>query len=233
MNDENVMSNQDPNDWPTCDKSTMIDSAKAGSCGLSQAQEVLDSHNALRSRYGSAPLLWSSTLSDVAESILDGGELKTSPSQFGEIFSVGRGIDCRSAVALWLKDEINWKTGASNGAFIQMVAKNSVQVGCAVRSVGDIKFVACAYHPAGNKVADIDSNVLPEGSKPECEAAIAPSEPGAACPSKSQSTEMDASSIQPSQAFASWILSLPVSTSNSTSCCDENLSVCWMCSTKA
>ena len=161
--------------WPTCGRSTVVPRSSSGQCGLEQAQYIVDSHNALRERYGSAPIIWSTTLTDYAQSLADDGVLKTSDSRFGELFAVGKDIDCKDAMDLWLQDEERWKNGeATTGAFVQIAAQNYYQVGCGIRTFGDMNLVACFYHPAANQVSQISSNIMPEGTEPVCTSPTTP-----------------------------------------------------------
>jgi len=177
----------------TCGKSTIIPSDKLGSCP--DAQATLDAHNAARARYGAAPLLWSKTLTDFAQTVSNTCRFAHSNGPYGENLAIGSGLSCKAALDLWVAEESKWPPGgtpgfsSATGHFSAVVWKSTTQVGCATRSCSGRNFVTCSYNPAGNVLGQFNTQVGRLGDTPECTATtgtpIVPSPPTTSTPPRS------------------------------------------------
>lgn len=157
---------------PTCGQSTVIPSDKLGTCP--DAQATLDAHNAARARYGAAPLLWSRTLANYAQTVSNTCRFAHSNGPYGENLAIGPGLSCKTSVDLWVNEEKQYPPGGTpgfseaTGHFTAVVWKNSVQVGCATRLCSGRNFVTCSYYQPGNVIGQFNTQVGRNGDKPEC-----------------------------------------------------------------
>jgi uncharacterized protein YkwD len=156
----------------TCGKSTIIPKDKIGSCP--DAQAALDAHNEARSRYGANPLLWSKTLAQYAQQVVDTCVFQHSNGQYGENLAIGTRLSCEQAVDLWVDEEGAYPPGGvpgfsqATGHFSQVVWKDTLQVGCAFKRCPNGNFVACSYNPPGNYIGQFAEQVGSPGEKPDC-----------------------------------------------------------------
>jgi len=161
-----------PDSTVTCGKSTIIPKDKIGSCP--DAQAALDAHNEARLRYGANPLLWSKTLAQYAQQVVDTCVFAHSNGQYGENLAIGTSLSCEEAVDLWVDEESEYPPGGvpgfsqATGHFSQVVWKNTLQVGCAFKRCPNGNFVACAYNPPGNYIGQFAEQVGTPGEKPDC-----------------------------------------------------------------
>jgi hypothetical protein len=148
----------------TCGMSSTVPASKMGSCPDSQG--TLDALNAVRSRWGAAPLLWSKMLTESAQAAADVCQLQSSDTIYGETMAQAANgtMACKTATDLWLQSEELYENLAANpfdlptwhpdtAAFVQAVWKSTLQVGCAKSSCPGGDLVVCHYHTPGNLVA--------------------------------------------------------------------------------
>lgn len=174
----------------TCGQSTIIAPEKVGSCV--DAQATLDEHNLARERYGAAPLLWSRTLADSAQSVANTCVFQHSNTQYGENLAIGTRLTCLEGTKLWIQEESEYPPpggpgfSSATGHFTQVVWKSTLQVGCGFKQCSQGNFVVCQYYPAGNYIGEFEKNVGSEGEPSPCGDAPAPS-PQSPLPSPSPS----------------------------------------------
>lgn len=138
--------------------------------GLAQKpiqQEILTAHNAARKQVGTPPLVWSASLTKVAQewanTLLKNGKFEHRPNpKVGEnLFEIrGGNASVAQVVGDWVTEQKDYdarggtcKAGAVCGHFTQVVSKISTQVGCAVARDGTRREVwVCNYDPPGNWV---------------------------------------------------------------------------------
>lgn len=165
----------------TCGKDTTIPADKLGSCP--DAQATLDAHNAARAPWGAAPLLWSKTLADYAQTVSDTCQFAHSNGPYGENLAIGSGLSCKGALDLWMAEQSQWPPGgtpgfsSATGHFSAVVWKSTTQVGCAICSCSGRNFVTCSYNPPGNVIGQFDTGVGQQGQTPDCLATTGPSTP--------------------------------------------------------
>ena len=131
---------------------------------------MLNEHNVKRALHVNTPdLTWSNTLAAYAQAYADNydcsGVLTHSGGQYGENLALGYGTT--GAVDGWY-DEIsdydysNPGFSEAAGHFTQVVWASSSQVGCGIKSCGDVwgDYVICSYEEAGNVIGEFSENVL-------------------------------------------------------------------------
>lgn len=162
----------------TCGKNTTIPRYKLGSC--KDAQAALDAHNIARAQWGAAPLLWSRTLANYAQTVSNTCQFAHSSGQYGENLAIGGGLTCKRSVDLWMAEAKDWPPGgtpgfsSATGHFSAILWKSTTQVGCAIKSCGARNFVTCSYNPPGNVIGSFGTQVGYKEETPEC---VAPTTP--------------------------------------------------------
>lgn len=140
------------------------------------------SNNAISLACTAAPLLWSRTLANYAQTVSDTCVFAHSHGPYGENLAIGPGLSCTGAVQLWVNEEQQWSPGdgfsEATGHFTQVVWKGSTQVGCATTSCSNGDFITCSYNPPGNVIGSFDTQVGRLDDIPDC---VAPS-PGTNSP---------------------------------------------------
>lgn len=130
----------------------------------SLAQEMLDSHNAVRARVGVPPLTWSDTLAETAQDWADyliaTNTLFHSPdNQYGEnLYAISGGTTSpNDVVAYWAREATGYDVrrdtcNGTCGHYTQLVWRKSREVGCAVATDNRREVWVCEYSPPGNVV---------------------------------------------------------------------------------
>jgi uncharacterized protein YkwD len=140
-------------------------------------QQALSTHNSLRQKHGSPPLVLDNSLNSVAQNwanqLATTGKFQHSNSKYGEnlyyAWSSQSGFDVNGVtpVQSWYNEVKSYnysKPGFSmqTGHFTQVVWKNSKKLGCGKAKSKDGKvFVVCNYDPPGNYQGQFPKNVLP------------------------------------------------------------------------
>jgi pathogenesis-related protein 1 len=153
----------------TCGKSTVVPPLQRGNCP--DAQDVLDVLNAVRSRWGADPLLWSEWLATVAQIEADTCQFQSSENKYGVengtvygetmVRALDGTMSCKTAMDLILQYENSYENLGANpsdlatwnpdtAAFAQAVWKGSISVGCAKSSCSDGDVFVCEYRNPGN-----------------------------------------------------------------------------------
>lgn len=162
----------------TCGKDTTIPPEKLGSCP--DAQATLDAHNANRASWGAAPLLWSRTLANYAQTVSNTCQFAHSNGPYGENLAIGSGLTCKRSVELWMAEAKDWPPGgqpgfsSATGHFSAIVWKTTTQVGCAIKACNGRQFITCSYNPPGNVIGSFGKQVGYKGETPECKAPTTP-----------------------------------------------------------
>ena len=132
----------------------------------SMAREMIASHNAVRTRVGTAPLVWSESLAIVAQNWADhlmaNGKFEHSHNpNYGENLYEIMGAPATPAEAIKaFADEVkdydyrsnSCRAGAMCGHYTQVVWNDTKQVGCAVAKGRGREVWVCEYNPPGNWV---------------------------------------------------------------------------------
>ena len=135
--------------------------------------DILERHNTLRAKHGSAALTWSTEVAKVAqewaEKIAREDTMRhRQPNKYGEnIFWISGAEATGSMVAdSWYSEikDYNYARpgfGMKTGHFTQVVWKDSKELGCGVaKSRSDGTYVVCNYNPPGNYAGRFPANVL-------------------------------------------------------------------------
>jgi uncharacterized protein YkwD len=128
------------------------------------SKEMLSAHNAIRSRVGLAPLVWSDNLAKVARdwanTLLARGQFShRANSPYGEnLFEIlGAAASPREVVESWASEVKDYDYGSNRcqgqcGHYTQIVWRNTRSVGCAVARGAKREIWVCNYDPPGNYV---------------------------------------------------------------------------------
>jgi pathogenesis-related protein 1 len=128
------------------------------------AQEMLDAHNAVRSRVGLPPLVWSDQLAQVgqewANHLIATGALSHRPNnRYGEnIYAISGGHATPAEVVdLWAKEARGYDIRSNTcsdvcGHYTQIVWSKTRAVGCAVATDRRREVWVCNYDPPGNVI---------------------------------------------------------------------------------
>eukprot|EP00890_Picochlorum_soloecismus_P005141 jgi/Picsp_1/5628/NSC_02987-R1_pr-1 protein len=155
-----------------CQQNTIIKAGSEGSCP--DAQKALDKHNAVRAAYGANPMVWSQELAEYAQNVVDTCPSEPTPGMYGENMAIGTALTCEKAVNLWASEASKYPVdgvpgySVQTGAFTQVVWKDSVEVGCAVKDCPTGTIVACSYKSPGNIIGQFEEQVGMKGDVPEC-----------------------------------------------------------------
>jgi uncharacterized protein YkwD len=130
------------------------------------SHQMLEAHNAVRSRVGVPPLAWSNQLAaraqDWANYLLAKRQFFHRPnSRFGENLFEVRGAAATPAEVVddWASEsrEYNHRSNLCRGVcghYTQIVWRNTQEVGCAVARAGEREVWVCNYSPPGNWVGE-------------------------------------------------------------------------------
>ena len=130
----------------------------------SDAQAVLNAHNAYRAKHCVPALTWSSQLAAEAQQWADAcpsNGFKHSPGAwqgangYGENLSWGTNQSAQGAVDNWYREigQYNFNAPAYSNAvghFTQLIWRNSKQLGCGMAVCNGMKYWVCRYSPTGN-----------------------------------------------------------------------------------
>jgi pathogenesis-related protein 1 len=130
----------------------------------SMIHEIIDAHNIVRSRVGTAPLTWSDRLAGVAQEwanhLMANGQFAHSHNpNYGEnLYEISGAAATPNQVIKAFADEVSDYDYRSNscrgvcGHYTQVVWNNTKEVGCAVARDGRREVWVCEYYPPGNWV---------------------------------------------------------------------------------
>lgn len=155
---------------PTTTSTTAAAAATTSAAASDFQTSMLNEHNVKRALHANTPdLTWSDTLASYAQNYADNydcsGNLVHSGGEYGENLALGYGTT--GAVDGWY-DEIssydysNPGFSEATGHFTQVVWASTSQVGCGIKSCGDVwgDYVICSYEAAGNVIGEFSENVL-------------------------------------------------------------------------
>lgn len=108
-----------------------------------------------------APLTWSSTLANFAQTVSNTCVMQHSGGPYGENLAMGTRLSCTRGVKLWTDEESSYGGGysPSSGHYSQVVWKGTKRVGCATRACGGSNLITCEYEPRGNIIGQFGQNV--------------------------------------------------------------------------
>lgn len=143
---------------------TGLASSPAFAVSSSDAQALLNAHNAYRAKHCVPGLTWSSQLAAEAQQWADAcpsNGFKHSPGAwqgengYGENLSWGTNQSAQGAVDNWYREISQYNFGApaySNavGHFTQLIWRNSKQLGCGMSICNGMQYWVCRYSPTGN-----------------------------------------------------------------------------------
>ncbi len=130
----------------------------------SMGREFIDAHNVVRSRVGTAPLMWSDRLAGVAQEwanrLMANGQFAHSHNpNYGEnLYEISGAAATPGMVVKAFADEVSDYDYRSNscrgvcGHYTQVVWNDTKEVGCAVARGGRREVWVCEYYPPGNWV---------------------------------------------------------------------------------
>ena len=132
----------------------------------SMVREIIDAHNVVRSRVGTAPLTWSDRLASVAQDwanrLMANGQFAHSHNpNYGEnLYEISGAAATPNQVIKAFSDEVSDYDYRSNtcrgrgvcGHYTQVVWNDTREVGCAVARGGRREVWVCEYYPPGNWV---------------------------------------------------------------------------------
>jgi pathogenesis-related protein 1 len=128
------------------------------------AQAMLDAHDAIRTRIGLPPLVWSPQLSRVAQDwanhLISTGELRHQPNnRYGEnLYAISGGTSSPAQVVkLWADEGQSYDVRTNScagvcGHYTQTVWRATHDVGCAKATNRYRQVWVCEYDPPGNVV---------------------------------------------------------------------------------
>jgi uncharacterized protein YkwD len=132
----------------------------------STAAQMLQAHNAIRTRIGVPSLVWSAKLASYAEDwahqLAREGRLRHhSHPVYGEnlyLIEGGR-VAPETVVGSWAAERSNYNYNTNScrgrcGHFTQIVWRTTRQVGCAQAQQGSVQVWVCEYDPPGNFVGE-------------------------------------------------------------------------------
>ncbi len=132
----------------------------------SMVREIVDAHNIVRSRVGTAPLIWSDKLAGVAQEwanrLMANGQFAHSHNpNYGEnLYEISGAAATPNQMVKAFADEVSDYDYLSNtcrgrgvcGHYTQVVWNDTKEVGCAVARGGRREVWVCEYYPPGNWV---------------------------------------------------------------------------------
>ena len=125
-------------------------------------EAMLEAHNAIRTRVGVPPLVWSDQLAEVAQDwanhlIATGGLSHRPNNRFGEnIYTISGGTATpHEVVDLWAKEARGYDIRSNScsgvcGHYTQLVWSKTRAVGCAAADAPGRQIWVCNYDPPGN-----------------------------------------------------------------------------------
>jgi hypothetical protein len=139
-------------------------SSPAFAVSSSDAQALLNAHNAYRAKHCVPGLTWSSQLAAEAQQWADAcpsNGFKHSPGAwqgengYGENLSWGTNQSAQGAVDNWYREisQYNFNAPAYSNAvghFTQLIWRNSKQLGCGMSVCNGMQYWVCRYSPTGN-----------------------------------------------------------------------------------
>jgi glioma pathogenesis-related protein 2 len=129
-----------------------------------EAQTLLDTHNAYRAKHCVPLLTWSPEVAATAQvwanrCVFD----HDYHSDFGENLAWGTQLSAHEAVQLWYEEigEYNYASPGFGpaGHFTQVIWRGSRQLGCGKAICGRDVYWVCRYSPAGNYDSEFAANV--------------------------------------------------------------------------
>jgi pathogenesis-related protein 1 len=129
-------------------------------------REIVDAHNVVRARVGTAPLVWSDRLAGVAQEwanrLMANGQFAHSHNpNYGEnLYEISGAAATPNQVVKAFADEVvdyDYRTNTCRergvcGHYTQVVWNDTKEVGCAVARGGRREVWVCEYYPPGNWV---------------------------------------------------------------------------------
>jgi pathogenesis-related protein 1 len=128
------------------------------------ADEILKSHNSVRSRFNLPPLVWSDKVAEVAQqwaqTLLERNEFIHRPkSTYGEnLFEVdGFRFSPTQVVNQWASESRNYDYASNRcsgvcGHYTQIVWRGTTELGCGVAAGPKREIWVCDYNPQGNVI---------------------------------------------------------------------------------
>ena len=125
---------------------------------------LLAAHNAVRSRVGVKPLVWSEELADFAQQWADNlaarGQLfhRRHPPYGENLYEMtGGGASPEQVVNDWASESKDYQYKSNTcrrvcGHYTQIVWRDTKRVGCAVARSGRTEIWVCNYDPPGNRI---------------------------------------------------------------------------------
>jgi len=138
------------------------ESAAAAPASSSLGREMVVSHNAVRTRVGTAPLKWSEPLASVAQQwadrLIENGKFEHSHNpNYGENLYEIEGAVATPAevIRAWAEEvrDYDYRSNSCHGVcghYTQIVWGDTREVGCAVARAGRREVWVCEYDPPGN-----------------------------------------------------------------------------------
>ena len=133
---------------------------------LAVAQEIVAAHNAVRSKVGVSPLVWSDDMAKVAQEwantlVAKGAFEHRTDHRYGENLLEASGFEPTPAqvVSAWAEEAKDYQYSANScsgvcGHYTQVVWRDTKAVGCAVGRDAAREIWVCNYAPYGNVVGE-------------------------------------------------------------------------------
>jgi uncharacterized protein YkwD len=143
----------------------VIFACHSGAFAQSEAQSLLDAHNADRARHCTPPLSWSAEIAATAQVWANRCVFAHDyNSGLGENLAWGTQLSARDAVQLWYKEIGDYSYaspgfGPAAGHFTQLIWRGSRQLGCGKAICRGDVFWVCRYSPPGNVGGEFPANV--------------------------------------------------------------------------